>query len=179
MEKIRQNWWILLLEGMLFIFLGIMAIMLPQVSTLSIELIIGSLILIGGIMQLFRAVKFWRQELFWPSLMTGLLGSGIGWYMLANPLQGMITLSILLLIFLALEGILKAMAGIAIKPNKGWGWFLASGLLSLIIVAVALSNWPIIATWLLGLLLGVNMLFFGSSMIFTAFTFRSIIKEFA
>lgn len=178
-KEMQKNWWVLLLEGFLFVMLGTMVLVMPQITTLSVELIIGSFIIVGAIMQLFKSFKLRHEKVFWPTLLTGIVGATVGVFMLTKPITGAIVLSILVVAYFGFEAIFKLMIAMLLKPHKAWKWFLFSSLVTLILLSVVLLNWPLSATYLLGILFGANMLTFGISLVFAAFGAREIGHKFA
>lgn len=156
-----------LIEGILFFILGLLAVALPTLSTFSFELLIGCLLLIGGAIQLYRAFRHKREGAdFFSSLLVGGLYVLFGGLLLAFPLLGVLSLTILLTAFFITEGIAKLFLGIQLKPMRHWGWLLVNGFLSLLLAAVILSGWPETALWVLGLLVGINLMCFGIALLF-------------
>ena len=102
---------------------------------------------------------------FTALLLTTLIYLVVGILLLAYPVQGIITLTVLLTIYFLLEGIAKIGWGIELHPVTGSGWLIVSGIISLILAAIIIAGWPGTAFWVLGLLVGINMLFFGSSLL--------------
>lgn len=165
LEIIKKNRKLVIFEGILFIILGMFAIALPNIFTLGIELLIGWLFLIGGCVQAFRSFKTKESPGFWPSLLVSLLSIAIGILLLVYPLGGILTLTLLLSLFFLFEGCAKIIMAFQMRQLPQWGWILVSGIIALIIAGIIWSQWPSSAYWVIGLLVGVNMLFFGCSLL--------------
>lgn len=163
MAQLQNHRYLMLFEGVLFVILGFLAITLPGISTLSTELFIGWLLLFGGAFQLFRAFKSRRAPGFVGSLLTGLLYALFGVMLLVFPVAGILSLTLLLTVFFAVEGIAKIILSFQLRPFKNWGWLLLNGILALILAYIIWSGWPGTAFWVLGMLVGINMIFFGTS----------------
>lgn len=148
-------------EGLFFVLIGMAAIALPGLFTLSIEMIIGFLFLIGGIVQSVRAIKSWKNNGSGVELVSALLSVAIGATLLAYPLSGMVTLTLLLGIFFVIDGIAKISWGWPNRTTPQWWGIVLSGIISLFLAAIILSGLPGTAAWTIGLLVGINMLFFG------------------
>ncbi|WP_068470969.1 HdeD family acid-resistance protein [Candidatus Protochlamydia phocaeensis] len=159
---------LLLIEGILFALLGFLAVAMPGISTLSTELFIGWLILFGGIFQAYRTFIARQAPGFWGSLLTSILYIIFGLLMVIFPVAGIISLTLLLIFFFALEGIAKIILGFQLKPFRRWGWFILNGVLALAMAVIIWAGWPGTAFWALGLLVGINMIFFGISLVFLA-----------
>lgn len=168
MEWLQNNRYLLLFEGVVFTLLGFIAIALPGISTLSTELFIGWLLIFAGAVQLYRTIKSRHAPGFLGSLLISLLYIVFGILLLVFPIAGILSLTVLLTIFFIAEGIAKIILGIQLRPFRRWGWFLLNGILALIIAYIIWSGWPGTAFWVLGLLVGINMIFFGISLMFLA-----------
>jgi len=168
MEWFHNQRRLLLIEGVLFTILGFLAAALPGISTLSVELFIGWLLFFGGAMQFYRALQMRHMPGFLGSLLTSSLYIIFGLLLALYPLAGVLSLTLLLTIFFIADGISKIMLAFQLTPFRRWGWFILNGVLSLIIAYIIWSGWPGTAFWVLGLLVGINMIFFGISLIFLA-----------
>jgi uncharacterized membrane protein HdeD (DUF308 family) len=168
LDYIKKHRSLIIFEGILFVLLGILAISLPVVSTLGTTLFIGWLFVIGGIVQLYRTFRTQGSSSFIWSLVNAILNLIVGLLLVFYPLTGALSLTILLMGFFILEGLAKISWGFKLRPYTGWGWLIFSGLISLAMAALIWSGWPETAFWVIGLLVGINMLFFGITLIFLA-----------
>jgi uncharacterized membrane protein HdeD (DUF308 family) len=172
MEDLRRSRSLFIFEGIAFILLGILAIALPGIMTLGVELFVGWLLLIGGLVQGYRTLQAYEAPGFWASLLSSLLSIVIGVLFLVYPLQGVLTLTLLLMVFFFVEALAKIIFAFQIKPVQGWGWLLVSGILALGMGLIIFAGWPSTAVWVIGLLVGINMLFFGSALLSLAYNVK-------
>jgi uncharacterized membrane protein HdeD (DUF308 family) len=174
-QSIREHWVLFLIEGIVLVVLGILAILVPPLATITFTFFIGWLFLIMGIMGLITT--FWARHApgFWWSLLSAVLAIAAGIVLLINPFSGAFTLTLLLIAFFILEGVLSIMYALEHKKELSgrWGWMLASGVIDLILAAIILVGLPGTAAWALGLLVGINMLFGGSALIAMALHART------
>jgi uncharacterized membrane protein HdeD (DUF308 family) len=174
-QSIREHWVLFLIEGIVLVVLGILAIIVPPLATITFTLFLGWLFLISGIMGLITT--FWARHSpgFWWSLLSAVLAIAAGIVLLIEPLRGAITLTLLLIVFFIIEGVLTIMYAFEHKKDLSgrWGWMLASGIIDLILAGIILIGLPGTAAWALGLLVGINMLFGGSALIAMALHARS------
>ena len=177
MEWLQNHRNLLLFEGIVFTLLGFLAVILPGISTLSTELFIGWLLVFGGGVQLYRTFKSREAPSFWASLLMGIVYIVFGVLLVLFPIAGILSLTILLTIFFVVEGIAKIILGIQMRPFRRWGWFILNGVLALIIAYIIWSGWPGTAFWVIGLLVGINMIFFGISLTFLALGIPRIKNE--
>ena len=153
-------------EGIVFIILGILAMALPQVTTLAVELFIGWILLIGGLVQLVRSFTSKEIPGFWPSFIAACLSIVVGLLLIAYPIQGIISLTLLLTLFFLADGLSKLVLGFQYRSFGRAGWIIFSGIISLALAFIIWSGWPGTAVWVIGLMVGINMLFFGTSLFF-------------
>ncbi|MGZ5055292.1 MAG: HdeD family acid-resistance protein [Methylobacter sp.] len=164
-QYLQTHWQLFLAEGIFFIFLGLCAIVIPQIFTVATVIFLGWILLFGGIVQVGRSFMFSSMPGFGWWLFMGILQIIIGYLFISRPVAGAVTLTMLLTAFFALEGIAKISIALMMRPLANWGLILFSGLTALIFALVIMISWSESAQWLLGLFLGINMLFLGWSMV--------------
>jgi uncharacterized membrane protein HdeD (DUF308 family) len=174
-QSVREHWVLFLIEGIVLVVLGLLAIVIPPLGTIGFTIIIGWLFLISGIVGL--VTTFWARHApgFWWSLLSAVLAIAAGIVVLVDPLRGAFTLTLLLIVFFTIEGVLTIMYALEHKKDLSgrWGWMLTSGIIDLILAAIILAGLPGTAAWALGLLVGINMLFGGTALIAMAMHARS------
>jgi len=126
---------------------------------------LGWLLLIGGILQIVRAVSIFNMPGFSLWFFIGILQSMIGYFFLVEPGQGSLTLTLLVTVFFALEGLAKIYLAFMMRPIERWGRVLFSGITALLLAIVVWAGWPGTGLWVLGLLLGINMVLLGWTLI--------------
>jgi uncharacterized membrane protein HdeD (DUF308 family) len=174
-QSIREHWKLFLIEGIILVILGLIAIVVPPIATIAVTILIGWLFLISGIAGLITTFGARHAPGFWWSLLSAVLGVAAGAVLLLWPLSGAITLTLLLIAFFIIEGVLSIMYAIEHKRELTgqWAWMLVSGIIDLVLAAMIWAGLPSTAAWALGLLVGINMLFGGSAMIAMALHARS------
>ncbi len=168
LKEIHAAWGWLLALGILWIILGTLAIIMPFAATLAVEMVFGVLFLIGGIAQLVQAFRSKGWKVFALQVLGGLLALALGAILLFYPLQGVLTLTILLAAFFVAQGIVKIMAAFRQRPSAGWGWLMFSGILGVIVGVIIWAALPEAAIWVLGLLVGIELIFSGWAMVMIA-----------
>ncbi|HEX5507062.1 MAG TPA: HdeD family acid-resistance protein [Pseudolabrys sp.] len=164
---LHEHWILFLIEGVVLVVLGATAIALPPLATIAATIIIGWLFLVSGVMGLLTT--FWMRQApgFWWSLISAVLGIVVGLLLLASPLRGALSLTIVLVAFFIIEGVASIMFALDHKRELSgrWGWMLASGVVDLILSALIFAGLPSTAAWAIGLLVGINLVFGGSALI--------------
>jgi uncharacterized membrane protein HdeD (DUF308 family) len=174
-QSVREHWGLFLAEGIVLVVLGILAIIVPVIATIAVAIFLGWLFLISGVVGLITT--FWARHApgFWWSLVSAILGIAAGIVLLAWPVSGAVSLTLLLIVFFIIEGVASIMYALEHKRDLSgrWGWMLVSGIIDLILAAMIFAGLPGTAAWALGLLVGINMLFGGGAMIGMALHARS------
>ena len=161
----QAHWKLFLAEGVLLIILGIIAIIVPQFFTVAIVVALGWILLFGGVFLLSRALFFFRMPGFSLWIFMGLLQALVGYLFLTEPLDGILTLTVLMALFFALEGVAKIAFALMMRPLAHWGFVLFSGVTAVVLAGVVWMGWPGTADWLLGLFFGINLFFGGWSLV--------------
>jgi uncharacterized membrane protein HdeD (DUF308 family) len=174
-QSIREHWVLFLVEGIILVVLGILAIVVPVVATLAVAIFLGWILLISGVVGLVTTFMARQAPGFWWSLLSAVLAIAAGIVLLGWPVSGAVSLTLLLIVFFTIEGILTIMYALEHKRELSgrWGWMLASGIVDLVLAVLIIAGLPGTAVWALGLLVGINMLFGGTSMIAMALHARS------
>jgi len=162
---LQDHWRIFLTEGIIFILLGLSAIIIPQLFTIAIVIFLGWLIVLGGVIQVSRALFFPDMPGFGLWLGLGILQVLVGYLLIADPVAGVLTLTMMMTLFFAFEGIIKIYLAMMMRPLPHWNYVLFSGITALIFAVLILIFWSETAHWLLGLFLGINMIMLGVSMV--------------
>jgi len=173
--SLHQHWGLFLSEGIILVILGIIALALPAMATFAFAIVIGWVVLLSGIVGLISTFRMRGAPGFWWSLFSAALGIAAGAILLAWPLSGVFSLTLVLTLFLLFEGIASIMLALHHRRHASgnWGMLLASGIIDLILAAFIFLGLPGTAVWILGLVVGVNMLFGGFALISMAWHARS------
>src|SRR6478752_5309139 len=162
LQAIRGKWVWLVALGVALIVLGMTLLSFPVIATLATVTVLGALILVGCVAEAVGA--FWCREWsgFFLALLSGTLGVVIGLMLLRNPIQGGLTLAILLASFLFVGGIFKAVAALAHR-FEGWGWLLLSGAIDVVLGVMIWRELPMSGLTIIGVLVGISLIFRGVS----------------
>jgi uncharacterized membrane protein HdeD (DUF308 family) len=173
-NAIHEHWGLFLTEGIILVVLGLIAIVLPPLATITFTILIGWLFLISGIVGLVTTFMMRQAPGFWWSLISGILGVAAGIVLLIWPISGALSLTLLLSAFFIVEGVASIMYAVDHRNQLTgrWGWMLVSGIVDLILAAIIVAGLPGTAAWALGLLVGINMLFGGTALIGMALAAR-------
>jgi uncharacterized membrane protein HdeD (DUF308 family) len=173
-EAVQQHSTLFLVEGIVLIVLGVLAILVPAIATLAAELLVGWLLLIAGVVGLFTT--FWAKPTpgFWWSLISAIISIVAGVLLLIWPRTGVVSLTLVLIAFFLIEGISSIMYALQHKSELSgrWGWMLASGIITLVLAVLIWAGLPSTAVWAIGLLLGIDLVFGGAALVGIALASR-------
>jgi uncharacterized membrane protein HdeD (DUF308 family) len=166
-RSLHQHWVLFLVEGVVLLVLGATAIVIPPLATLAATLVLGWLFLVSGVVGLFTTFLMRHAPGFWWSLISAALGVLVGSLLLARPVSGAYSVTLVLIAFFIIEGVASIMFALEHKRELSgrWGWMLASGVIDLLLALMILAGLPGTAAWALGLLVGINMVFGGAALI--------------
>lgn len=166
--------WILF-QGILLVVLGSLAIIFPLMATVAVEQIFAALLLIAGGYALATALgrKSMRTAQRVTSVLWALLTLVTGLLLVFEVVAGMKMLTILLGSYFAAQGIITILAAFRFRGSAALWIMLSSGIISLVLAFMIFSGFPGTAGWVLGLLLGINLIFTGASFIGTSLVLRA------
>jgi uncharacterized membrane protein HdeD (DUF308 family) len=168
--SLREHWKVFLIEGVILVILGALAILIPPLATLSVTIFLGWLFLISGVVGLVTTFQAREAPGFWWSLLSAAIGILAGIALIGWPLSGAVSLTLVAIVFFAVEGFATIMYALEHKRELSgrWGWMLVSGIVDLFLAAVIFAGLPGTAAWAIGLLVGINMMFGGVALIMMA-----------
>ena len=167
-----RNWRYLLGVGIVFSLLGVVAILAPYATGIGLSYLLGIVVLVGGISALVQALRVggWRGTIWQGLLAAVYVVAGV--LLVLNPVVGLVALTLLLVGYIAISGVVEVAMGLRLRPEARWLWFVASGVLSLAVAALLWVGFPSTAAWAVGLLVGVHLLTSGVALIAVGYEVR-------
>lgn len=174
-HRMHDHWGLFLAEGIALCLLGLAAILVPPLAGLAATIFLGWLFLLAGVVGLLATLRARSAPGFAWSLLSAVVALVAGGVLLWNPLQGLVTLTYVLIAFFIVDGLLIIVLAIAHRREMSgrWEWMLANGVIDLILAAIIISGLPGTLAWALGLLLGIDLVFGGASLIGMALDARN------
>ncbi len=172
---VREHWKAFLVEGILLAILGLAAMIVPPLASLAVTIFLGWMFLVSGIAGL--VISFWARAMpgFWWSLISAALAVLAGGILLARPLQGLFTLTVVVGVYFVAEGVATIMYALEHRRELSgrWSWLLVAGLMDILIAFFIIAGLPGSAGWAIGLLVGINLIFGGATLIGMALAARN------
>jgi len=172
---VKAHWKAFLFEGIVLAVLGLAAMIVPPLASLAVTIFLGWMFLISGVAGLI--VTFWARQMpgFWWSLISAALAVLAGLVLLARPMQGVLTLTIVVGAYFLAEGVATIMYALEHRRELSgrWSWLLVAGLMDLLISFLIIAGLPGSAEWAIGLLVGINLVIGGASLVGMALAARN------
>jgi uncharacterized membrane protein HdeD (DUF308 family) len=159
--------------GILLLILGVIAICFPFASSLAAAIWVAWLLIIGGVLLLAHAFRVRHESGFWLKLLWAVIYLVAGILLLASPIGGVLTLTLVLAVLWIVEGGTAIVLAFRLKPARPWGWILFDGIITLLLGLLIWIGWPGNAPWLLGLFLGISLLATGISVLLFGLALRA------
>ena len=154
--------------GIALVVLGAIMLVSPVAFIGAVVRLVALVLFITGIAQLIQAARGGRATHTAVSTILGLIVAGVGVLVWLNPETGSAFLTTLLMIFFLVHGLYQLSFAVRYRNVRGWIWMLVSGLVSLLFVYLLWKQWPLSGAWAIGVLVGLDLLFAGFSMILLA-----------
>jgi len=170
--KLGSTWSIVL--GVLFVILGMLAIAEPMLAAVALNTFIAWLLIFVGIVHAMVAFQGHRgMSIVWK-LLVGAAYIFLGGYLLAHPILGVATLTLLLAVLFLVEGVLDLLLWWKMRTVRGGSWILVDGLVTLLLGGMIYAHWPSSSVWALGTLVGVGFIFSGITRIGLSLAVRKV-----
>ena len=175
-DALGAHWKLFLFQGVVMIILGVLAIAAPAVATIAVDIYVGWLFLLSGIVGLVAIFSAKNIPAFLWSLLTAALSAAVGVLLVWKPVEGALSLTLLLTAFFIVEGVFQIVTSVAYREvmRGTWGWMLVSGIADLVLAAIIIMGWPTTAVWALGLIVGINLITSGWAIVMAALAGRSV-----
>ena len=168
----RHSLWYLVQAG-LMILAGVLALVYPVVSSFAAVVLLGCVLIASGIVQGISLIGARDVPHFWLQLVSVVISVIVGMLLIGHRGAGLLALTLLLLVYFMVEGISKVIFSLSIRPLPNWGWVLASGIVTILIAFYLWASLPVTAVWLLGVLLGIQLICEGAALGYFAWQVRA------
>ena len=156
-HTVRRLSLLFLMQGVLMVIAGIVALIYPLFTTVAVALLLGWMLIISGIAQAVTLVGGSNAPHFWLQIISAVLSVVVGFLFIRNPAASVATFVVLMIVFFLVEGLAKIVFSLTVRPLANWGWVLASGVLGILIAVWLLMN-PGMSLLFLGIFIGVQLI---------------------
>ena len=175
-EPLHRHWRLLLIEGILLLALGTSAILLPFLAGVVLIILLGWLFLLAGAIGLATSWTTRKVSGFGWALTSSILAIIAGAILILWPIGGLVSLTFVLAAFLLIDGIVTIILALNYRSSnaRNWGWMLLNGVMDLLLAGLIVVFLPGAATWIVGLVVGIDMVFGGISLITIGWSARPV-----
>jgi uncharacterized membrane protein HdeD (DUF308 family) len=176
---LREHWKWFVFQGIVMLILGCLAVAEPVIASVAVDIYVGWLFMFSGLLGLVAMFSARDASAFFWMLLTAALSLAVGIMLVWKPVEGAVSLTLVLTAFFFAEGAFQVGASLSyrdVMPNS-WGWLLASGIADLVLAGLIICFWPQSASWTLGLIVGVNLITTGLAILMTAIEVRNVGKS--
>ncbi len=174
-DTIRKRSLLFLIQGGVMVAAGVLALIFPAFMSVGLLALLGWLLILSGIVQIISLFGATQVPYFWLQLVTVTLEILVGYLLVSSPAAGLVAVTFLMLVLFLVGGITRVVFALMIRPMQDWLWMLASGLVAIVCALVLFANLPEAATWLLGVLLGIELIAIGGAQAYLAWRTRRAI----
>ncbi len=172
-DTVRKRSLLFLIQGLVTVAAGLLALIFPAFASTGVLALLGWLLIISGAVQIVSLLGATQVPYFWMQLVTIALELLVGYLLVTRPEAGLVAVTFLMLVLFLVGGITRIVFAMMIRPMDHWIWMLASGLVAVACALVLFAQLPQAATWLLGLLLGIELVSVGGAQAYLAWRIRS------
>jgi uncharacterized membrane protein HdeD (DUF308 family) len=175
LHSLHQQWWCFLLLGASLIVMGSICIVDPLIGSIASILFLGFVMLAGGITQIVSS--FWAGK--WSGMLMhmliGVLYAVAGYMIIEKPGPGLVVTTKLIAIFLIIAGVFRIVSALMLRFHD-WGWVLLNGAITLLLGIIINRQLPEAALWVIGLFVGIEMIFNGWAWVMLSLGLRRVGK---
>ena len=160
-EELRRGSKWLMVSGVLAVIAGVVAIVVPAVAAVTVAIFIGWMLLLGSIALLIDAFAVRDPGRMILHLLLAIVAGAAGLSLLLAPLEGTYTLTVLLVMWFAITGVMRIAMAVAERGAPGAGFMGMNGVVTLLLAILIGAELPSSADWAIGLIVGIDFLFYG------------------
>jgi|SRR5690242_7749769 uncharacterized membrane protein HdeD (DUF308 family) len=172
-EEVRKHSTWFLLLGIALVVVGIIAVGSAVAMTIVSVMFLGWLLIIGGVFEVIHGFRHRPWSGFFINLLGGVLYAVVGVAMVTNPALAAVTLTLLIAIMLIVAGVFRLFIAFS-TPLHHRGWLILNGAISILLGAMIWRSWPLSGLWVIGLFIGIDMIFDGWTEIALALSARKL-----
>lgn len=176
-DAVRRYSFVYLAQGAMLVLAGILAIVSPLFSAQIFTAALGWLLVASGLLQGVSLISARHTPYVWLQVISAVLALLIGFLILRDPQQSMLTLGLLIIVFFMIEGVSKVVWALTIRPIQGWHYVLLSGILGVLLSIILIVNLETTAAWLVAFFVGLQLIAIGAAIGYLAWLTRQIVTE--
>jgi len=177
LDGVKRNAGLSIAIGVIVFIAGVLAVGSPLLTGISVAVVVGAMLIIGGVSQLVFAFTAGSLGKGLLTFILGILTVVVGALIVSRPGVGLASMTLFLAAYFLISGIFEIVWGFQIRPANGWGWTLFGGIVSLLLGAMIWGEYPLSGAWAVGTLVGIRLIFSGWTLIILGATARGAAKD--
>lgn len=177
LDGIKSNARLAVIVGILMLICGFLAVGSPFVAGMSVTVVVGVMLIIGGISECFLAFKAGAFGKGLLIFVVGALTVVAGFYLFNQPVAGLAAITLFLAAYFVVTGISELIGAFQIRPAEGWGVMLFSGVITVLLGVMIWKQFPVSGAWAVGVLFGIKLIVSGWALIFIGRSVRSAAED--
>jgi uncharacterized membrane protein HdeD (DUF308 family) len=175
-DYFKKHWGWFLAAGIILVILGTISLGSVYITGIYSIIAFGILMGIGGFVQLIEGIQTKKWSGFFFHILLGLLYISSAIVLLMNPGISLATMTLVVAGFFFAAGLFRMLSSLIMRFTK-WGWTFFSGLVTFVLAILVWKSWPVSSLWVIGTFVGIDLLFYGWSIIVFAFSSRAVAKR--
>jgi uncharacterized membrane protein HdeD (DUF308 family) len=174
LEDVASHWRWFIVVGILMVIAGFLAIYAAPIATLTVVAVLGIILMTIGLVQALFSIRITPWTGFFAMLLSGLLSMVVGYLFVTRPAITAVTMTLILAAYFMVSGLFRILTSV-VQRFSHWGWVLANGIVTLLLGVLVWAEWPVSGIWIIGLFLGIDLIFAGTSSIATGIGLHQLI----
>lgn len=179
LARLRKDWWVFLLLGILLVIGGVAAISYPWLTSIGAVIFLGAVLIVSGVATVIGAFWAGKWSAFMLQILVGLLYTVAGFTITEAPRESAVLLTLILAGFFLVVGGFRTVSAL-VEKYPSWGWGLLNGVITLMLGLVIFRSFrrfpeePERVFWIIGLLIGIELIFNGWTWIMLSFALKNL-----
>ena len=175
-ERARKEWWMFLVLGIMLVIGGIVAIAYPCLTSVGAVMVLGIILIVSGVFTIIGAFWAGKWSALFLQLLIGIVYVMAGLVLRNTPVESTALVTMFLATFFIVGGLFRIVVSV-VERFPQWGWAFVNGVITLLAGVVIFDSFPYSAFWLIGLLVGIELLFNGWTWIMLSLVIRQLPEE--
>ena len=171
-ETIRKRSIWFMIQGGFLVLAGVIALLSPIFASTFFIVFLGWMLVIAGVIQAIGLIGATQVHYFWLQMISAVMAALVGFMLITRPDAGLLAAALLMVAYFMVDGLQRVVFALMIRPMRNWVWMLLSGILGVVLALILVWHLPDAASWLIGILLGIELISVGGAMAFLAWDLR-------
>ena len=168
---LREHWWWFTILGGLLAVCGVVAIASPFLASVYFVVFLGTVLLLSGVVTIIGSFWAGKSSAFLLQVLVGIIYTVVGIAVADAPVESTLVITLMIASFMIVLGMFRIIASLVIRFPQ-WGWVLLNGVVTLVAGVLIYRHFPVSGLWVIGLVVGLELLMNGISWIMLSLALR-------